>query len=1365
MNEEKKAISFGLEETMRGVYGTGSIGSIYSINAHEHILTTTRNLYKIEKSQIKKSLPYQFLVTCYIPEYDLIVGYSAHGSELFVLEERDLEHPITAHFQTEHNGVFHLLFSERSSLLVLVGSGVSVWHIKVTVPENAISITKPIVEIKLRARFAQGYDTVILNSPSFDYQRELIFLPTPEGICAFDMDGQIVRHVTKLASGNNTVFGYSQKLRRLMTVDQESSISLWDFDGYNCGTFSISASAFFSVLFLDQEHVLLMNAKGIMFILNLKTRKSFHVYTAEKLPTRLILQRDPELAVIMTFQSAVVFLKVTLPWKMWTENIIMPKSIRRVPKLEEAARVIVHTNDSLIRMISPITKRIITVASPKSLALPSYVAYDRGCLVYFVRKRQTGDDQESTIPCLNVELPTSQFDCEIFPGCCKRDDLFMVMSNGFLCRFDTGSDPCKEVSAQDIKAGVVSAFFDQTGAWGYAVCSPKGEAFLCDYKTLKVTKRFRVTPYPVDACNIFFFPNCGVLVFLYLTDVYVYNIKTGLITQKMPIAGSRQSYMFGNYVFIGHENGTIDILEMVDGVLTAVNMSSDQKIHAEGVSGMAFSPSFWISVALDGSIVLWDYHFMIIGRINLPEPIYACEILNGRKDIIVGTNSEIMIISGAEVFGEDSVEDEIELLDNFDGKVDALVEDFYVEPPKEEKEEDLLFKHVKGKGNKALNTTGKRGKLRNILKQQRERFKFDPEALQVLNRLNEEGDPVGDRERLNALREMQQMGETNPSTETAPQVKLNEDNQGLESPRSSTSKRKKKRRKTSTRKGDSDEEDDDSEMEVAEPDEDPDGKAPRNRRGDDSDEYEYYEDENGEMKRRRKRRNSDEYEYYEDENGQRKRRRKNGNGDSDYEYYEDEDGQRKRRRKKDDDEYDEDENDQRKRKGKKDEDDEYEYYEDENGERKRRRKKRNDDDEYEYYEDENGERKRRRKNKGKDQNESDDNETGKRRKKRGQNEDEDAQRLQKQPKKQQSTDAGHSKVRASQKENTGDNDDESEAVSHKKKAKTGKSRNDDDDTETKSKVKRANRGAGGDDNETVETSNTQTKQDNPDEKQPKRKKAKKPKRKSGKQNTQNIDVPGQAQNDASEEIQIKARPRTPPSIRPRRIGSSILRRLTQGNRSRSRLEKRMKLLASKGFPAVILDQETLVTRFVRGQTDLLPFLKAIKKSTINAKQFRSPESARPNFSKTMQIAPPPTPNPNPRRRGFNWTTNAIPRAAVITIPDQPSTDEPVDELEEIMDEAKDWQRIPITARVVAYGGMWRGHSETDMLADAVLQKMPEMRSCALFKPKKTDSNKLYRSVMRPKVVQPIGKVENSITVRHSINGRLHQKPLDDLKPV
>ena len=1403
MNEEKKIISFGLEEELRGVYGTGSIGSVYAINSREHILTTTRNLYKIEKSQIKKCLPYQFLVTCYIPEYQLVVGYSSHGSELFVLEDRDLEHPVTAHFQTEHNGVFHILYSERSSIIVLVGSGVSVWEINVTIPDTFVSGAKPIVEIKLRSRFAQEYETVIMNSPCFDYQRELLFLATQDGVCAFNMDGEVVRHVTRAVVGSNSVFGYSQKLRRVMTVDQDSVISLWDFDGYNCGTFSISASAFFSVQFLDEEHVLLMNAKGIMFILNLKTRKSFHVYTAEKLPNRLIVQREPELTVILTFQSAALFLKVTLPWKMWTENIIMPKSIRRVPKLHEAARVIVHTNDSFIRMLSPVTKKIITVATTKSLALPSYVAYDRGCLVYYVKKQQKGDfpfgaEREATeqIECLNVDLPTSQFDCEIIPGC-KRDELFMIMTNGFLCRFDTGSDPCKELMAQDLKAGVVTAFFDQKGGWGYAVCSPRGEAFLCDYNNLKVLKRFRVTPYAVEACNVFFSPMFGVIVFLYLSGAYVYNVNTGLITQNMPLQASRQSHMFGNYIFIGHDNGTIDILELQDGMLVAVSMSSDQQIHSEGVSGMAFSPSFWISASLDGSVVLWDYNFMILGRIVLPEPIYACEILNGKKDIVVGTNSEIMIISGAEVFGEDCAEDENELLDNFDGKVDVLVKDEYVPFAKQEDDDLKLIKMAKAKATKALNATGKRGKLRDLLKQQRERFKFDRDALEVLNRLNEEGDFNADKERLNALREMQQMGQENQTKPTVIQghelldsaAKEEGANDGERG--STTSKRKKKRRATSG--GDGQDESDTDEQTAADLGASPEGDggngAEERDDNDDGDESGYSDDSDDNIgeedhsnnidgdkgedeldQQNRKRRghgDDEEYEYFEDENGQRKRRRKQKGADSndeyEYEYYEDENGQRKRRRKNkytddDDDEYYEDENGQRKRrrkhKGASDDDDE--DYEDEDGARRRRQKNRRKDSDadYEYYEDENGQRKRRRK-KDKTNGESDNGALGASNKKKGHDKGNASASLKNPRVKNRAREEGEhdpaGEGKAGNKKGKGYGNGDDALTTKKKKLR------DDDEAKAKGKAKK-------EENIQLDT-----------EKVKKQKKAKKSKKKTWKQSSQNITEGSSADKpDLADADQSSKRPSTPPSIRPRRIGSEILRRLAQGKYSRSRLEKRKRLLGGTAYPAVILDQETLLKNFVRGQTELLPLLRAIKKSTVNARQFQNQQDGS-IFSKTMGVHSPPGPR-NPRHRQFNFTTGAIPRAAIINMPETSTSEEvehkphePSDEVQEIMDEAMDWQRIPITARVVAYNNFRRGGSQIDLLASAVLEKMPEMRSCATFKPKKTESNKLYRNPMRPKVVQPLGKLEHSITVRHSMNGRIFsmraQRPLDDLKPA
>jgi hypothetical protein len=270
---EIRTVSFGLSESHRLSFGTGAIGSIYPINSHEYLITTPRALYRCENDAVRQTFPHHFLLSCHVPDHSLIVGYTTRRFELSILPLDDLRRPLLSNFPTHQAGVFHMFFSSKTSSLVLVGSGVQVFHLHYHRPDASLSSTVE-VSVSLSATFANTYETSILNRPVFDAARELLFLPTRSGISGYSLDGSVVKQITKTDS---SAFTWDVNERRILSADGPNGICTWDFDGFHCGTFGCGASAVLSLSFLDAEHVVLMNAKAAFFIPNLKTGKSFHV--------------------------------------------------------------------------------------------------------------------------------------------------------------------------------------------------------------------------------------------------------------------------------------------------------------------------------------------------------------------------------------------------------------------------------------------------------------------------------------------------------------------------------------------------------------------------------------------------------------------------------------------------------------------------------------------------------------------------------------------------------------------------------------------------------------------------------------------------------------------------------------------------------------------------------------------------------------------------------------------------------------------------------------------------------------------------------------------------------------------------------
>jgi WD40 repeat protein len=119
------------------------------------------------------------------------------------------------------------------------------------------------------------------------------------------------------------------------------------------------------------------------------------------------------------------------------------------------------------------------------------------------------------------------------------------------------------------------------------------------------------------------------------------------------LQGTSLSYFVDPLLLIGYPSGEIDVWEMIDGKLVRSNGSSCLQAYSGPIRAMSFGKSIWVSCSSDGSVAVWDYHLLLSLRIRLPEPLFACEILNTRRDLIVATDSEIMTILGSLLFGEE----------------------------------------------------------------------------------------------------------------------------------------------------------------------------------------------------------------------------------------------------------------------------------------------------------------------------------------------------------------------------------------------------------------------------------------------------------------------------------------------------------------------------------------------------------------------------------------------------------------------------------------------------------------------------------------------------------------------------------------
>lgn len=771
--ESLDIVKFGIFDDFSHVFGTGIITNVISLNHREMIISTTKEIIKIEKSVIKMRHPIKFSTCAIVPGTDFLIGITTKKGDLIIYQIGDLPQkqqsynsrsielppPLLENYPTNQSGIFHMIYSPKSQSIITIGAGIKVFSLKYKL--SRISVIKPTVSISPRSSFASDYATTILVPPAFDSDTELLLLPTDEGICAYNLDGHLIMQCSKYPASVSTVYATHpskppkladvpndkstntvRMSKKLLTYDSNKGMALWGKRGQLIDQFETIGSSVLAIMFVDSENALCLNSSHALFFLNIKTGKTFFCLNLEKNPSRLFLtfvNNEPFLCAC--FASYMRVLKIVIPWRVWNLNINKTLNMRRCNKFRSAARVLVSAENSFIKFYSPRDGGKMTVATPAEACRPVSFLYDRGIVENYIfnEKELKFSVSVSRITNKTAEIKENskeedkkEEEEDASDKTPSRDILFIILENGTILGFDTNVANCEEVMKMKCKAAFMSICRiratnkkkraskneenqeneEDSYQWCYAVASPKSDLFILDYFSMKEVRHFTVSDDTLIKMFFHFESECIIMVFARKTILF--DIEKGIIIDTVLVGGNQTTTLFSNYLIFGYETGHIrhisienkrfvlsdssnkkkkkkeenreeeeeEVKEKVENthhhVVADKSNNALQKPHSGPITGFSFSLKIWISSGLDGNVIVWDYNFEKVYKICLPLPLRSCLIMNGKRDILVATETEVMLIKNnylAEFFEEDPIDVEFEDIDNFDKIKDALCHD------------------------------------------------------------------------------------------------------------------------------------------------------------------------------------------------------------------------------------------------------------------------------------------------------------------------------------------------------------------------------------------------------------------------------------------------------------------------------------------------------------------------------------------------------------------------------------------------------------------------------------------------------------------------------------------------------------------
>ena len=607
------------------------IGSVVQIGAREFMCITQRDIVRFELSRVIDIYPFHLMSLVAIRELGIVVGVTATNPEFWVFQCDNMKNPVKTGVKVEDASVFNMAYSAKSKVLITFGECIKCWNFEYSAPRRAY-FDPPTVSIRFKNVVTRTASS-IMNPPVLEQKRERLLIQEGGGLQSYSLRGTVMDTLVRLQSQATT--GYYERSRKLLTSNSEQGVVLWNEFGMSSKRFvSLGLDASLAIRFLNGEFAVLLDAKGSLTILDVKTSRVYYGYQYEKPVNRLFVFNDPYPRIVACTESGVTVLKAVLPWKLWTSAISKPVFMKRCPKLKEPARMMVLCANSHVMLLSPANARTLTAITLQTTSKAITHFYDRG----------------------TEDLPEL-----------KRDQIMLPLQDGTMPVYSTGQNPCERVSTIDMKI-LSMALVNYRDKPCFCFGTSMGNIMYYDYETLSPKGRSVVSQYPI--VRICYHKDSDSLLLVFADRVLQWKIKDEKIIGQMNFTPSSVYMELDDVYVFGYGDGTIQSLCVKDG-LVASHETSSLRLHDDEITGFSRGSTFFVTSSVDSSVRVWSNDFMLIHQVILPLPLGACAVLNGKRHILVSTDAEIMFIDGRLIFGGE-VDEEDEKYDNYDRLRDAL---------------------------------------------------------------------------------------------------------------------------------------------------------------------------------------------------------------------------------------------------------------------------------------------------------------------------------------------------------------------------------------------------------------------------------------------------------------------------------------------------------------------------------------------------------------------------------------------------------------------------------------------------------------------------------------------------------------------
>ena len=653
-NDDVRQIDFGIKPAHSFNFGTATVHGVFKINEREELIATSKEIVRVDSNVIVKKSPHVSNRSVYCPSYDALVTLTEIRSTFSIFfVEHSIKEPVATGIPVDQTGIQHILFDDIHGIIVTLGNGIKTWYLDSLRRKQRTVVTDNKANIIERAFFALDYTSFTLEKPSIDSQNQKILIPTKNGILCYDYDGNVLKPPLKYNNHWFTMFAINPFNNKMITSDKDEAkeskmqraanfgkpivaqgVQYWRKDGTLSKMVPFTNNSIYAGFFLNKEFIVVIDAQFIVHIIDLKTQKFFTCLRLECRPFHIYFQNDQrDLRIVICSAMNVFYYNICVPWRLWARTQIAATRIMRCPKLDYAARIAAEFVDSSIRLFTP-SASLLTLCHSRNPSTPSCVVVDRG----------TPDYED-------------------------RDQVIVVLENGTVELYAPKECPCGPFSTFDIKAHsccVVNFLGELSICFGTRI----GDIMVYDYNSMQYKKRIKVCQGVITHL----FPHTPSNSLLVIIDYMMYRIslEDGSLIETHRQNDSPVEELYDDILIAGYENGSFLIEKILDRGVDILHKSPHPQ-HQGKVVGISRGKDHFFSAGYDGSVLVWNFNAEVLVKLTFPLHLYSVGVHNGFRGLLVATDSEIMIVDGRTLFG-DEVDEEDVPYDNYDKRRDYLLE-------------------------------------------------------------------------------------------------------------------------------------------------------------------------------------------------------------------------------------------------------------------------------------------------------------------------------------------------------------------------------------------------------------------------------------------------------------------------------------------------------------------------------------------------------------------------------------------------------------------------------------------------------------------------------------------------------------------